>query len=78
LQGEGDPPGLSKFLDIAEDIATGMAAIHAKNTLFRGLQPSKLLFDVNGRVKITGFGHAANVRRDEPLASVRIFNGDLQ
>jgi serine/threonine protein kinase len=77
LQGEGDPPGLNKFLDIAEDIATGMAALHGSNILFRGLQPSKLLFDMNGRVKITGFGNAVDVRA-EPSATVRIFNGDPQ
>jgi serine/threonine protein kinase len=58
LQGVQPLPTLSDLLDIGEDIARGMAAIHGEKIVFRGLKPAKLLVDHEGRVRIVGFGDA--------------------
>ncbi len=62
---DGAGPDLTRFLEIATDIARGMVEVHKKN-VFRGLKPAKLLIDAKGRVKISGFSNAIYIYRDVP------------
>lgn len=57
VQGTETPLGLSAFLDIAEDTAACMASVH-EQIIFRGLNPAKLLLNLNGRVRLAGFANA--------------------
>jgi serine/threonine protein kinase len=67
LQGRKALPTLLDFLDIVEDIARGVAATHDKKIVFRELKPAKLMVDREGRVRMVGFGNAANQNGEDYL-----------
>jgi eukaryotic-like serine/threonine-protein kinase len=50
--------GLRKTLDVAVQIASGMAAAHAAGIIHRDLKPDNILLTRDGRVKILDFGLA--------------------
>src|SRR5262249_14248467 len=66
----GRLPG-DKALDIARQIAAGLAAAHGDGVLHRDLKPANVMLDGRGRVRITDFGlpllpDPARGQRDPP------------
>ena len=57
------PVPLRKLLDIAAQIADGLAAAHERNIVHRDLKPENVMLTDDGRVKIVDFGLA---RIDQP------------
>jgi len=47
-----------KALDVARQIAEGLAAAHAKGLLHRDLKPANVMLDGQGKVRLTDFGLA--------------------
>ena len=49
---------VSEVIRIAIDIASGLAAIHARDVVHRDLKPSNVLFDAQGRARVSDLGLA--------------------
>jgi serine/threonine protein kinase/WD40 repeat protein len=61
--------GLRKTLDIAVQIASGVAAAHAAGIIHRDLKPDNILLTRDGRVKILDFGLAKLTPAQAPSAA---------
>jgi serine/threonine protein kinase len=59
----GGPVPVRKLLDIATQMADGMAAAHATGFLHRDLKPENIMLTSEGRVKILDFGLAKAIAR---------------
>jgi len=56
---EGEPMPLRRFLDLAAQLADGIARAHESGIVHRDLKPSNVFVTSDGRVKILDFGLAA-------------------
>mmetsp|Transcript_32759 Transcript_32759/g.75423 ORF Transcript_32759/g.75423 Transcript_32759/m.75423 type:complete len:396 (+) Transcript_32759:38-1225(+) len=54
---------LSRRFNVARDVASALAYLHAKGIIYRDLKPSNIGFDMKGKVKLFDFGLA----RELPL-----------
>jgi serine/threonine protein kinase len=61
--------GLRKVLDVAAQIASGLAAAHAAGITHRDLKPDNILLNRAGRVKILDFGLAKMTRTHAPAVA---------
>jgi eukaryotic-like serine/threonine-protein kinase len=62
---QSGPLPTRKSLDIAVQVARGMAAAHEKGVVHRDLKPANIFLTADGRVKVLDFGLAKLTQRDD-------------
>jgi tetratricopeptide (TPR) repeat protein/predicted Ser/Thr protein kinase len=70
------PMPISQVLDIAIQIASGLAAAHAKDIVHRDIKPQNVMVEKDGRVKILDFG-LAKLRGANPLTQESLAMGTV-
>ena len=69
LDGLPGPLGVVQFLPLAIQIVSSLAAVHRQEVIHKDIRPQNILFDqATGEVKITNFGIAALVPREQPIS----------
>ena len=66
LAAQRSPPDLDLALRILGEVCSGVAAIHARNTVHHDIKPSNILLNARLRPRVADFGLAALWRRDQP------------
>ena len=57
---------MRQFLGVAVGIATALSGMHARDLIHKDLKPANVLVDfATGRVRLTGFGIASQLRREQ-------------
>lgn len=73
----GGPMEIGRFLALAVRIAECVQAVHRQGVVHKDLKPENLLVDGEGRVRITDFGLASRLTREQAAQAPRLIEGSL-
>jgi serine/threonine-protein kinase len=63
------PVEIKEVLDVAEQVADGLAEAHSHGIIHRDIKPQNVMLTARGQVKVLDFGLAKIVRREDVAAS---------